>query len=203
MWKPNLRNTTNHNKGNTEKHRTKAAEKVDANHPFQNRRMHRRKHRSPISRSRAVVENHPTYSQHGGYHRRYMRSERLAGNVHAVPAIRYHLSARNTPVRLTPTNSLEETAETATTAETNRSKGSNLSTLSKQKTSVPLLVLSLAGEVGCERAWVGKGGAVGVDGHFGRDTTSPDCTKIEGYPGEPKSTNVKSISMRYRNTGFC
>jgi hypothetical protein len=129
-----------------------------------------------------------------------MRSERLVGNVHVVPESTYHLSARNTLVRLTPTNSLQETAETAKTAETDRSKGSNLSTLSKQKTSVPLPVLSLAGEVGCERAWVGKGGAAGVDGHCGLDTTSPDCTKIEGYAGEPKSTNVKSISMRYRNT---
>jgi len=173
---------------------------MDTDHPFQNRRMHRRKHRNPISRSRAVAENDPTYPQHRGYHRRYMRSERLAGNVHVVPAITYHLSARNTPVRLTPTNSLQETAETAKTAETDRSKGSDLSTPSKQKTSVPLPVLSSAGEVGRERAWVGKGGAAGVDGHFGRDTTSPDRTEIEGYPGEPESTNVKSISMRYRNT---
>ena len=103
-------------------------------------------------------------------------------------------------MRLTPTNSLQETAETAKTAETDRLKDSDLSTPSKQRTSVPLPVLSSAGEVGRERAWVGKGGAAGVDGHFGRDTTSPDSTKIEGYPGEPESTNVKSICMRYRNT---
>jgi len=82
---------------------------------------------------------------------------------------------------------------------TDRSKGSDLSTPSKQKTSVPLPVLSLAAEVGREGTWVGKGGAAGVDGHFGQDTTSPNRTKIECYPREPESTNVKSISMRYRN----
>jgi len=81
-----------------------------------------------------------------------------------------------------------------------RSKASGLSTPSKQKTNVPLPVLSSAGEVGRERAWVGTGGAAGVDGYVGRDMTAPDRTKIDGYPGEPKSTNVTSISMWYRNT---
>jgi len=170
---------------------------VDPDHPFQNRRMHQSKHRSPISRSRAVVDNDPTYPQHRVYHRRSMRSGRLAGKVHVAPAITYHLSAQNCPVRLTPTSSLQETAKTA---EIDRSTGRDLSTHSKQRTNVPLPVHSSAGQVGRERARVGKGGAAGVDGHFRRDTTSLDHTKIDGYPGELESTNVKSISMRYRKT---
>jgi len=93
-----------------------------------------------------------------------MRNERLPGNAHVLPAITNHLSARNSPVRHTPTRSLQETAKMA---ETDRSTGSYLLTPSKQKTNVPLLILSWAGEVGWERAWVGQGETAGVDGHFG------------------------------------
>ena len=103
-------------------------------------------------------------------------------------------------MRLSRTHSLQEMAETAKTAEINRSNGSDLSTPCNQTTGEPVPVLSSAGEVGRERAWVEKRGVAGVDGQCGRDMTSPDHTKIEGYPGEPGSTNVKSISMRYRNT---
>jgi len=148
MSKPILRNTPNHNnKGNTEKHPTKAAENADTDHPFQNRRMHQRKHQSPISRSRAAAENDPIYPQHRGYHRRSMRNERLAENAHVAPAITCYLSARDTPVRLSLINSLQEMAKRAAT---DRSKGSNLSIPSKQKTNVPLPVLSSAGEIGRE-----------------------------------------------------
>jgi len=148
MSKPNLRNTTNHNnKGNTEKHPTKAAENADTDNPFQNGRMQRRKHHSPIRRSRAAAENGPIYPQHIGYHRRSMRSGRLAGNAHVAPVITCHLSARDTPVRLSPINSLQEMAKMA---ETDISKGRDLSIPSEQKTNVPLPVLSSAGEVGRE-----------------------------------------------------
>jgi len=148
MSKPNLRNTTNHNnKGNTEKHPTKAAENADTDHPFQNRMIHRRNHQSPVSRSRSAAENDTIYPQHSGYHRRSMRSGRLAGNARVAPAITFHLSARDTAVRLSPINSLQEMAKMA---ETDRSKGSDLSIPSKQKTNVPLPVLSSAGEVGRE-----------------------------------------------------
>jgi hypothetical protein len=82
-------------------------------------------------------------------------------------------------MQLTPTNSLQETSETAKRAETDRTKGSHFSTPSKQKASMHLRVLRLAGEVGLERACVGNRGAGGSDGHFGRHTTSPDRTKIE------------------------
>jgi len=86
------------------------------------------------------------------------------GNAQVVPVITYHFGARNTPVRLTPTHSLQQTAMTAGTYST---KVSNLSTPSKQITSVPHLVLHSAGDVGRERAWVGQGGVAAVNGHVG------------------------------------
>jgi hypothetical protein len=148
MSKPNLRNRTNHNnKVNTEKHPTKAVENADTDHPFEKRRMHRRKHQSPISRSRVGAENDLVYPQDCGYYRRSMRNERLAENVHLAPAITCHLSAQDTPVRLSPMNSLQEMAKRAAT---DRSKGSDLSIPRGQKTNVPLAVLSSAGEVGRE-----------------------------------------------------
>jgi len=76
-----------------------------------------------------------------------MRSGRLAGNAHVAPAITCHLSARDTPVRLSPINSLQEMAKIG---ETDRSKGSHLSIPSRQKTNLPPPVLSSAGEVGRE-----------------------------------------------------
>jgi len=148
MSKRNLRNiTTHHNKGNLEKHPTMGAENVDTDHPFQNRRMHRRNHQSPISRSQGAAENDPIYPQHRWHRRGSMRNQRLAENGHVAPAITCHLSAGDTHMRLSPINSLQEMAKRGAT---DRSKGSDLSIPSKQITNVPLPVLSSAGEGGQE-----------------------------------------------------
>ena len=198
MSKPNLRNTTNHtNTGNTEKHPTKVAENADTNHQIQNWRVHRRKHQRPICRDKAAADHDTIYPQHPGYHQRFMWSEMLVGNAHVGPAITCHWSARDAAVRLSLIKSLQEMGKMA---EPDSSKGSDLLVHRKQKSNVPLPVRSSAGEVGRESAWVGKCEVTGVDGNIGRDTTSLDRTKIKGSPWEPESTNVKSISMWYRNT---
>jgi len=39
-----------------------------------------------------------------------------------------------------------------------------------------------------------------MDGNIGQDKTTSDGITFDCYPGEPESTNVKSMVIRFRNT---
>jgi len=195
MQTPNVGNTTNdNNTGSIEKHPKKAAENIVTRHPWQNRRMLRRNHWSPISSCLAGVGNYPTCPQYRAYCQRSQRRERPYWDAHVLLAITDRLSPWNTPLRLTATNSLQEMANTV---EIDTSEGKHCSTPSNRRTTVPLPILSSAGEVGWQQPSGWTFGVAGIDSDFGKLRIWSDRTTLTDYAGEPEGTDVKSISMRY------
>jgi len=70
------------------------------------------------------------------------------------------------------------------------SNGNDRSIRSNKKTSLPLPVSASAREVEPDRAGNAGSGDVGVEGNFGRGSSTSDIVKSEGCFGEPEGQHV-------------
>jgi len=134
-----------------------------------------------------------------------MRHRKPTGNAYDAATTIKPSNARNTPSWTLKIDSTPETAKAKperTKAAINKSSANHPSTLSKQKTSIPLLVSSAAGEFWLDGAGNGQVGRAGTNGDTGWSSTSPDITKIKSRSEAAEGKNVQSIPLRHWNTGF-
>jgi len=204
MLKPNRRSMTSSNRSHLASNLVLAAESVTSDNQSQRQKTYLRTLPNPTSPiSYPAAEK--IYLHHRGEPERSMHHGKPTGNAHDVATTIYPSNARTTPSRTfkidsTPGMAKEKTETTKVAI--HKSSANGPSTLSKQKTSIPLPISSMVGEVWRDGAGNGEVGRTGTNGDSGWSSTSPDLTKIKSRSGAPEGKNVKSIPPRHWSTGF-